>query len=148
VGGKNPMRKRWVFGLILCLALAVQALAQTSENSQKEKEGLAATDFWLKLVDSKQYDQSWKEASDSFRNAVSSDQWVRQLEMVRTPLGSVETRKVKAVRYTRQIPGLPDGDYVIVQYDTTFDRRSPSVETLVPMKDKDGEWRVSGYYIK
>jgi hypothetical protein len=142
------MRRRLAFGLIVCLALAFQALAQTSENSQKEKEGLAAADSWLKLVDSKQYDQSWKEGSESFRKAVSSDQWVRQLETVRTPLGSVGTRKLKAVRYTRQLPGVPDGDYVIVQYDTTFDGRGPSVETLVPMKDKDGQWRVSGYFIK
>jgi len=42
----------------------------------------------------------------------------------------------------------PDGDYVIIQFDTSFENKKSAIETVTPMLDKDGVWRVSGYYIK
>jgi hypothetical protein len=35
-----------------------------------------------------------------------------------------------------------------VQFDTSFERKSAAVETVTPMIDPDGRWRVSGYFIK
>jgi ribosomal protein S17E len=37
---------------------------------------------------------------------------------------------------------------VIIQYDSSFENKKSAVETVTPMLDKDGKWRVSGYYIK
>ncbi len=46
------------------------------------------------------------------------------------------------------MPGAPDGEYVVIQYDSSFEHKQAAVETVTPMLDKDGKWRVSGYYIK
>jgi hypothetical protein len=46
------------------------------------------------------------------------------------------------------LPGAPDGKYVVVQFDTSFQRKKSALETVTPMMEKDGKWRVSGYYIK
>jgi hypothetical protein len=46
------------------------------------------------------------------------------------------------------MPGAPDGEYVVVQYETEFERKASAVETITPERDKSGTWRVSGYYIK
>jgi len=43
---------------------------------------------------------------------------------------------------------VPDGEYVVIQYDSSFEHKQSAVETVTPMLDKDGKWRVSGYYIK
>lgn len=37
---------------------------------------------------------------------------------------------------------------VVIQYDTNFEHKSGAVETVVPKLEKDGNWRVSGYFIK
>lgn len=37
---------------------------------------------------------------------------------------------------------------VVIQYDTDFEHKSGAVETVVPNLEKDGKWRVSGYFIK
>jgi hypothetical protein len=40
---------------------------------------------------------------------------------------------------------------VIVQYTTHFDKLAKDqagVQTVTPLRDKYGNWRVSGYYIK
>ena len=46
------------------------------------------------------------------------------------------------------MPGAPDGEYVVIQYSTNFQNKKSAIETVTPMKNKGGEWRVSGYYIK
>ena len=46
------------------------------------------------------------------------------------------------------IPGAPDGEYVVIQFKTSFENKKSGIETVTPMLDKDGKWRVSGYYIK
>ncbi len=46
------------------------------------------------------------------------------------------------------LPGAPDGEYVVIQYNTEFENKKVAIETITPMLDDDGKWRVSGYYIK
>jgi hypothetical protein len=46
------------------------------------------------------------------------------------------------------MPGAPGGKYVIIQYATAFEKKATAVETVIPMLDPDGAWRVSGYFIR
>jgi hypothetical protein len=55
---------------------------------------------------------------------------------------------LKAKNFATSLPGAPDGEYVIIQFATSFENKTSAVETITPMMDKDGQWRVSGYYIK
>jgi len=36
----------------------------------------------------------------------------------------------------------------VVQYESSFEHKQSTVETVTPMLHKDGKWRVSGYFIK
>ena len=83
-----------------------------------------------------------------FRGAISREDWAKALTAVRKPLGRVVARKMISKKYTESVPGAPDGKYVIIQYQTTFENKKAAVETVTPMLDQDGRWRVSGYYIK
>jgi len=117
-------------------------------NEMAERKAVEASNTWLKLVDNDQYAKSWDTAAEFFRNAVSKEQWNQSLNAVRKPLGKLIKRNVKSKQYTTSLPGAPDGEYVVIQYETSFENRKSSVETVTPMLDKDGKWRVSGYYIK
>ena len=118
--------------------------------AQQKPEQIAqqSSDAWLALVDSGKYAESWDEAAQSFRAAVTKDQWQTALGQVRTPQGKVVSRKLKSATYTKTLPGAPDGEYVVILYDTNFEHKPAAVETAVPMLDKDGKWRISGYFIK
>ncbi len=37
---------------------------------------------------------------------------------------------------------------MVIEYSVSFAGKPEAVETVTPMKDPDGHWRVSGYYIK
>jgi hypothetical protein len=58
------------------------------------------------------------------------------------------SRKVVSSEYSKTLPGAPDGEYVVIQFDASFENKKAAVETLTSMKDKAGLWRVSGYFVK
>lgn len=131
-----------ILGLLAWLGLAA------AQAPDKEAAALAAAEEWLGIVDLGLYGQSWHEASGYFRRAVLQDEWVQALESVRTPLGGVLTRKVKRTVYATSLPGAPDGEYVVIQYEASFQDKRAAIETVTPMRDEDGRWRVGGYYVQ
>lgn len=115
---------------------------------QAEKAAIECAQTWLELVDAEKNAQSWDQAAELFRAALTKEQWEKALQGLRKPLGKMRSRKLKSKKYTTTAPGAPDGQYVIIQYQTSFERKTVAIETVTPMMDKDGKWRVSGYFIK
>lgn len=138
--------KHIFFAVVLTIFIA-SPFARAAESDSVSKAKAAAT-AWLALVDGGKYVESWDAASTYFKGAITKDDWTKALGSVRSPLGKVKSRKLKSADFTRTLPGAPDGQYVVIQYDTEFENKAASVETITPALDKDGSWKVSGYYIK
>jgi hypothetical protein len=119
-----------------------------ASDAGKEKAAVSAAEKWLAAIDAGQYAESWKEAAELFRNALTQEQWVNSLQAGRKPLGKLVSRKVLMKTYNTSLPGAPDGEYVVIQFQTSFENKRTSIETVTPMMEKDKKWRVSGYYIK
>lgn len=117
-------------------------------NPEAENAAVAAADAWLRLVDGGQYGQSWDEAAVYFKGAVARDKWEEMMAAGRKPFGACASRNVKAKKYATSLPGAPDGQYVVIQFAASFDNKKQAVETVTPMLDQDGTWRVAGYYIR
>lgn len=117
-------------------------------SAQREEAAVKAALAWLALVDGGKYAESWKEAAELFRGAVPQESWVQQVGGVRKPLGKVHKREVKSKSFQTSLPGAPDGQYVVIQFEASFESKKAAVETVTPLLDKDGKWRVSGYFIK
>jgi hypothetical protein len=125
-------------------ARADQAADQAAAKAAAEKAALT----WLHLIDDGKYSESWSSSSSFFRGAVNQIRWEQALEGTRKPLGSVLSRNLTSATYTTTVPGAPDGEYVVIQYATSFDKKRTSAETVTPMLDRDGSWRVGGYFIR
>jgi hypothetical protein len=121
------------------------AQAQEAESISKAS---AAAGHWLALLDAVGYGESWAQAATIFKHAVTEAEWVKAMQAIRAPLGVVKSRQLKSTQFTKTLPGAPDGDYVVVQFETRFDSKAAALETVVPLLEKDGDWRVSGYFIK
>jgi hypothetical protein len=120
--GEAPMSKIAIAAvsilLLLCGSRPGPADAATTSHAAEKSSAIAAADAWLKIVDSGNYDESWKQASSLFKNSVSEDQWTQKLGPPRQVLGSVVSRKVKSAKYMTSMPGAPDAQYVVIQYQT------------------------------
>jgi Protein of unknown function (DUF4019) len=108
----------------------------------------AAAETWLGHVDAGDYAGSWHEASAYVQGAITEHAWVASLTRVRTPMGPLLSRQLKQVQHTQSMPGAPDGDYVVMQFDTRFANKQAAVETVTFLQEKQGEWKAAGYYIK
>ena len=102
---------------------------------------------WLALIDNGKYMESWSGASTMFRIQVPAQKWVEMIGAVRGPLGEKRSRKLKNVNHLKTLPGAPDGNYAVMQFDASFANKANAVETLTVMEDA-GQWRASGYFIK
>ncbi|HEY6395032.1 MAG TPA: DUF4019 domain-containing protein [Candidatus Binataceae bacterium] len=132
---------------VVLISSIIACTARAADQAAVEQASKVAGS-WLKLVDDANYRQSWNDASSYFRNAITEEQWDQKVGATRKPLGGLVSRKIKIAQYATSLPGAPDGQYVVIQYDSSFENKKSAVETVTPMLDKDGQWRVSGYYIK
>ena len=113
-----------------------------------EDLAVQAAKTWLALVDVGAYGQSWEKTAAYFKGAVKKTRWNQTATAVRNPLGAVVSRSLKSATYLTSLPGAPDGKYVVIQFSTSFQNKAAATETITSMLDKNGKWRVSGYYIK
>ena len=137
---------RWVIALS-CVLLVVALPAPVRAAEASEAAALQAAEAWLKLIDAGQYGASWDEASSAFRRAVSRSTWEKKAAAAREPLGKVVTRKVASKQLTHELPGAPDGTYVVLSFETKFEHKERGTETVTMMLD-DGRFRGAGYFIR
>jgi hypothetical protein len=130
------------------VASTAATAADSSATGTPEREAQQAAEAWLADVDAQRYPESWMGAAALFRGAIDQAGWVKSVGAVRGPLGPLKSRALKSAHYAKTLPGAPDGEYVVLKYDTVFDKKEHAVETVTPMKDADGLWRVSGYFIR
>jgi hypothetical protein len=103
---------------------------------------------WLRDIDNGNYAQSWTNAAAYFQSAITSEKWVEALLQVRKPLGPLVSRKAKSAQEMSSLPGAPDGQYIIMQFETSFANKKSAIETVTFMLEKDGQWKSAGYFIK
>jgi hypothetical protein len=140
------MEKKFIFTYSFILILAF--LQPLWAVSTKELNAQKASDAWLSMVDEGKYAESWQNTSSYFKNVINESQWAKTLKSVRRPLGELLSRKAVSQNYTKTLPGAPDGEYVVIQYESSFQNKASAIETVTPSLEEDGIWRVSGYYIK
>jgi Protein of unknown function (DUF4019) len=126
----------------------ILAACSLHASSAQTREAESAAQSWLALVDAGDYGKSWNEAARNFRDSIAQADWVSRVSARRASLGAANARQEFSARFTRSLPGAPDGEYVVIQFRTSFEHKAAATETVTPMRDTDGIWRVSGYYIR
>ena len=140
----KPVIKRLMMTFtIVCSLVGAIAMAQDKNEAAKK-----SAESWLAVVDKGDYAASYDEAASIFKLAITKEDWLQKVRAARGPLGMMISRKLKLMQYETTLPGAPDGEYVVIQYDTSFENKRSAVETITPTLDKDGQWRVSGYFIR
>jgi len=133
---------------LACAILALLCVPAGWAADTPEQAATKSAEAFLVLVDEGQYDKSWDAAAKLFQGAVTREKWKEALTSTRTPLGKLVSRSLKVAKYSTTLPGAPDGQYVVVQFATSFENKKEAIETVTPMLEKDGSWRVSGYFIR
>lgn len=112
-----------------------------------EAAASAALD-WLAVLDTGDYGDSWDAAAGLIQEGITRDQWTSGLGQARGQFEPFGVRTRINAEYTTELPNAPAGEYVVLQYRSEVSGDRTVVETVVPMKQEDGSWKVSGYFVR
>mgnify|MGYP001203926300 CR=1 FL=1 len=129
---------------LLLVSLIVPIVPAAASSGETTTEAQA----WLKLIDAGNSSQSWRTASGYFRTAIPEADWTASLQAARAPLGAMIHRKQTTNQEATSLPGAPDGAYRILTFSTEFAHKKDATETVTLMREPDGQWRATGYFIK
>jgi len=130
--------------LALLLTFALVTLANANSASIESARDSATA--WLKIVDQLEYEKSWSQASPLLQAEVSQDDWGDHLGNMRERLGELRQRTLSSSEFHESLPEMPDGQYVIFTYDSSFENSEYVTEVVAVAKDTNQSWRVIGYY--
>lgn len=140
-----------IFAVLLLALTALPSVSAADNPDSAKKDAVAAMGTWLGEIDAGDYAKSWEDASAEFRKSCTSEQWVDTNQKVRAPLGKLVSRMLASAAYQGATPqagvNLPPGDFVIAQFQTSFENMKYAVETVTFEKGPDGIWRDRGYLI-
>ena len=138
---------------VALVAVAAASLAQTMMPAQRE--ALNAAERWLVPVDSQRYGDAWAMASESFKAKVSRDTFRDGIAKIRMDYGKVVKRSGEKMAFRGDVPA-PDqgnaqpkpGTQVAILFEATFAGDKQAQEEVTMVLEKDGVWRLAGYYIR
>jgi hypothetical protein len=113
-----------------------------------DKETIGAAYKWLTLLDGGKAGAAWDVASAHLKSVVTRKKWVEGIVEMRGPFGKPDARKAEKFARSHQLPGAPEGDYSIIEFQTEFANGKKATEQVIWMLEKDDVWRVSGYFIR
>jgi hypothetical protein len=129
-------------------ALSLAGLARPLRaDARVEEEAADAAREWLSLVDGGCYAQSWEAAAPTFKRMMAPEQWDEAVHSSRTPLGRCLSRTLRSHKLVDAFPEAPKGPYVVLGFETEFERGARAVETVTPVRGADDRWRVASYFI-
>lgn len=139
------MKKVIALATSLGLIAFFAASLMSCEKPKEEEMAIQSAESWLALVDEEKYLESWEGFTGLFKKNVKKEEWVNDLNRFRKPLGKLLERKLQHVTNSSE---ASVGEYLIFQYETSFENKKSVVEAVSVIKDKDGKWRTLGYGIQ
>ena len=140
--------KKLFFPLAAAICFCLAPLLALAAPQTREEAGRAAAQEWLALVDAGKYLESWQKLDPAFGKKVGKKTWTSALTDIRTRAGKFESRKFKSAEYTKELAGAPEGEYVVVQYDSAFEKKKAATEQVTLILGRDLYWHVAGYSVK
>jgi Protein of unknown function (DUF4019) len=130
------------------LGALILAFGLGPAHAQATNDAAQAAESWVGLVDGARYAENWQAAASFFKNALPQQKWVEAAQTARRPLGPVKSRAAKSRAETKTLPGAPDGEYIVFQFNAAFEKKAAAVETITVLREPDGQWRVVGYFVR
>src|SRR5213596_2411803 len=101
---------------------------------------------WLALVDATAYEASWDSAAAMFRHQITREGWQDAVIAARLQVDPLGARRQVGAQYTRELPNVPPGEYVLLQFSTAARDKTRVSETVVLTVDPDGTPRPVGVH--
>jgi hypothetical protein len=134
---------------LACLTVAFGMLVPASFSAAASDADISAAQvaatIWLSKLDADQFSESWELLSPGSKKAISRWRWNLQCKLGRMSLGRVRSRKEKSTEHRTKSPGGRSGEFIVLRYETSSEKKGTIIEEVAVEKDHDNQWRVGGY---
>lgn len=112
-----------IFLAALVLPSAASPLTQTQAENQAR--------LFLQMLDNGLLDSAWQEMSSLFQILSDQADWKLRQQVLRTAYGTLFSRELKNVSYRATFSQSPDGQYVVILFQSSYQNKAESRETVV-----------------
>jgi Protein of unknown function (DUF4019) len=113
-----------------------------------DKETIVASEKWLALLDGGKAGAAWDASSAQLQQQVTRKEWIAGISDVRKRFGKFSSRKAEKFARSHSLPGAPEGDYSIIEFESTYANGKKAQEQVIWTLETGDIWRVSGYFIR
>jgi hypothetical protein len=104
-----------------------------------------STAGWLNLWDNMKCRESYTSLSTLTRQDITEKLWIEWCTKVNTTLGKNNSRKLIATALTKSLPLKTDRPLAVMVYQSGFVSRTPVIEIVALLLEKDGSWSITNY---
>jgi hypothetical protein len=143
----RPCMKHVRAFVLLIWAALVSGCAAGPDRSP-EAQLIAIAESWLQLVDSRQFEEAWNNASPHVQRTTPLADFTLRSQEFRSPLGTVAKRETLSRTFSVQARGRPDGQYFHVIFQTSFQNRRARLFEHVTLESTPTGWKVADYFLR
>ncbi len=102
---------------------------------------------WIRHIDGGDPGTAWDASSDLMKAGTAKADWEKAVKPL-SVFGKVKSRTPTSIVFAVKMPGMPDGQYAIINYDTAFSGKEKTVESVILRRETDGLWLGVGYRVQ
>ena len=132
--------------LLTSTILSVSLLSGSMAFAQGDKEianARAATEHWMKLMDTEEFAAAWSNSSEGLRKEMSKFTWSVVGNGKHLALGDFKSRAFKSANIKQAASGKTES--VSFEYVSVYTKKPTVYESITAIHEADGVWRVTGY---
>ena len=134
--------------IISCAEMIIVPLRPEKIDPEKAQVATSAANRFLQLLDQGEYARSWQTSAALMQSRVTEKEWTEKLTQARTRSGALVERKQDKISYSTTAYDSPDGEYILLVFNSRFQQAEKVEETLTIMLEEDNRWRVAGYFMQ
>jgi len=139
--------KQFRIHLVLIIAavfMIIYPILNEKPDAEKAEKATAVAMEFLDLIDAEKYAESWQMAAGMMKEKVTEKDWIEKLTKARGFSGALVERSMKSTSYSLTVPDGPDGEYILLTFNSSYQRVEKAIE-LVNVMVEDGHWKVVAY---
>ena len=135
--------KRYIITILILLT----SFSSTVFAAQQPSIALSAAESFVSIIDCGDYLTAYSRSSPLLKQLNPQQKWIDEQKLASQLLGKVIDRQLLAVKARDAHPGMPDGCYLIVCYQTVTTDKDRAIEMLL-LKEENQKWSVCNYSIR
>ncbi len=136
-----------LFRLVLTSTVLLLLFGSFSFASNFPSQAIVAAEQFVELIDDNDFAVAYEGASELMHLSHSEADWVARVKLSALLVGAVQKRKLISVLARESYPRFPDGEYLLVYFESQRERKQKATEVVL-VHAVAGKWQVCTYRLK